>query len=173
MEAAAIFPILLIAYLGVIEITQYLNAKDRVNRLLNQTTDLFVTSQTTSDITAAWNSVIALRRVISAPNDIALGVRFCSATSGAGAQYTPTASATYGQCGSVGGSSGVNITTIPCPTVMDPCLPASDCYRPGLSEMIRVRASCRYRPIINWLNLFRDGIIIDSGYVDVPLPRTS
>lgn len=168
MEAAAFIPLLLIAYVGVIELTQFINAKDRVNRLLNQTTDLFITSQSAAEITESWNAVLAVRSVIASPNDVAIGLRYCSRSSGPGALYTvATPSGTYGQCGVIEtGTTGINITNIDCPV-------AASEYRPGFTEMIRIRTACRYRPFINWLNLFPDGISIDSGVVEVPIPRSS
>lgn len=168
IEAAAFIPLLLIAYVGVIELTQFINAKDRVNRLLNQTTDLFITSTTSAEVTEAWNSIVALRTTITRPNDVALAIRYCSASTGTGTLYNLTSpTPTYGQCGVISTSAtGMTIPNILCPT-------SSAGYRPGFTEMLKVRTACRYHPLLNWLNLFPDGIVIDSGEVEVPLPRTS
>ncbi len=179
IETAIFLPFLVLVFFGLVELSQYLDVKERVNRMANQAADVFgsiqPTSETIAQIQADWGTMQAIFTQMSAPHNINVSVAMCSSApiftnGGAVPIYStsiPTLQTTNnGRCG-FKDSNDAHGSSAPAPALVCP-LPAA--FAPGALTVAIVQAQCLYVPMFNYFGLFPGGqAIVSSNVLTVPL----
>jgi hypothetical protein len=173
VETAVFLPFLVIVFFGVVELTQYIDVKERVNRVANQAANVFggvnADSTGTGSIATDWNATQPVFVEMAAPHSINVNVTFCSQDPifPAGATQVPLSTAFSGICGY--GDRNIAAKAVPAAT----CPPPGG-FRPGMNDVVVVAAGCTYSPMFTYLGLFQSGVAVTSGPIAVPLrPKTN
>lgn len=157
IEAALLLPILLLSYLGMIEITQFISTKEMLNRYANQIINISIGAADATLQTEASNAITAMLPLMVKSSQPRVSFRFCSWGTPVANIYncTPTVAKTgTGRCGFGSTSGTVGAATTPV---------APNQVQPGYRDIFLLIVECSYSPMINFLNLFPDGVTINMG----------
>ncbi len=145
VEAALVFPFFLIALLGVIEISQFIQAKERLNKVTNQVTKVLSVPSSQDEIDQVLTVALAMAEP-EAPN---IDVLLCGYDLGGGMNFSFHASAGDGVCGYGSRGGGLQIAAT--------CPPPPSASNPGFASTVNVTTSCNYSPQFDAVGLF-DGL---------------
>jgi hypothetical protein len=171
IEAAIFFPLLVITYFGMIEITQYISTREMVNRYANSVANISIGATTIAMQTDAQNAAIAMAPIMLRGSSPRTSFRFCSwSTTVAPNRYICPLSVDIpgsGRCG-YGNVSGTNaaVTGVTVPTTVSA----------GYRDILVMVVQCQYAPMFNVMGLFGVTTRVDVGtpanpYI-VPLRRS-
>jgi Flp pilus assembly protein TadG len=169
IEAAIFFPLLLIVYFGMIEITQYISTREMVNRYANSVANISIGATTTAMQTDAQNAAIAMAPIMLRGSSPRTSFRFCSWNTTTNSYNCPLTVNIpgSGKCG-YGDVSGASST------VTGLTVPAG--VSRGYRDIMVMVVQCQYAPMFNVMGLFGGATRVDVGtpanpYI-VPLRRS-
>lgn len=160
MELAFTSIFLVIAFAGMMELTSFIDAKQRVNKAANQVA-MVLSSMNRATYTASKDKpeidkILEVGANTALPQNIRVRAKFCRGGTNKGT--TAIQSRAY-NCGFGQTTSGSSATSLAC-----------DQSGPGFQEYVVVKAYCSYQPFITLLGLFDQGFRID-GDITVPMRK--
>lgn len=140
IEAALTFPLFVLLFFGMMEIANYLDSRERVNKVSNQIANV-LSSMDDWDVNDIQITSSAISR-IAGNQGVRVSYRFC----GTGVNGLYISSVNNGRCGygSGGGSSGFTIAR---------CDKNGTGW--GSTQYISVSTTCRYRPLFDYFGYFK------------------
>ena len=146
MEAGIVFPFLLLSYIGIVLITQYLDTHRKLFQTANQIATAM--SMERKGDKAKLDNVLKYANITTAPDDVSVSYIFCGDSTSSPGTIVPASPllsgvAGKGKCGRGSGTSTFK-EVAKCP-VASP--------GPNYSQFVVVTTSCKYSPSFNALGL--------------------
>lgn len=161
LETALVLPLLILTFAGMEELTEYLDAMERVNKAVNQTVNVLSSVPNALNIQEDSDLVIAeVKDKIISPYGLIMDIRFCQG-GGTVRQFKNEMKSKDGKTGKCGYGSA----NPPAPTINANCSSGSTGSR---GQHITVKAGCSYVPLLNVFGFFDNGITLQTE-VSVPM----
>ncbi len=156
IEAAIFFPLLIIVYFGMIEITQYMSTREMVTRYANAVANISIGATTVAMQTDAQNAAVAMAPLMMRGSSPRTSLRFCTWNTTTSSYSCPLSVDIpgTGRCGygDVSGSMG---------TVSGVTVPGT--VTPGYRDILVMVVQCQYSALFNVLGLFGGTVRVDVG----------